>query len=100
MAVSATPDDEKYFHGKGGSFRILGNFPDPRNATATRQTPGSRKKGCGGGREGRLELVLLQLRVERGEGDAQDPSSGLFVPLCSFRAWSRIPFSAPSSRVW
>jgi hypothetical protein len=32
------------------------------------------------GEGGRLELVLLQLRVERGEGDAQDPSSGLFVP--------------------
>ena len=26
---------------KGASFRILGNFPDFRSATATRQTPGS-----------------------------------------------------------
>jgi hypothetical protein len=32
---------------KGGSFRILGNIPGSRNATATRQTPGSRRKWRG-----------------------------------------------------
>ena len=34
----------------------------------------------------RLELVLLQLRVEHGEGDAQDPSSSLFIPLIPLQA--------------
>jgi hypothetical protein len=48
---------------KGGSFRILEKFLSSRNATATRQTPGSRRNGCGRGGGQELDVAAHERLV-------------------------------------